>query len=126
MLAWGNSLMDLINNTSMAGKSAGGNSMAMTACYAGPLFNMLIGGCSLLVWQPGPWAAPQLSSCLIAVYFRSSCLLTVPGWLLLCRAGLGLGFWSLLSDTGERAVGVVLPLNAGLGFGAIMVVSCFW
>ena len=37
--------MDFMNNTSMAGKSAGGNSMAMTACYAGPLFNMLVGGC---------------------------------------------------------------------------------
>jgi hypothetical protein len=43
VLAWGNSLMDYMNNTSMAGKSAGGNSMAMTACYAGPLFNLLIG-----------------------------------------------------------------------------------
>lgn len=42
VLAWGNSLMDYMNNTSMAGRSAGGNSMAMTACYAGPLFNMLV------------------------------------------------------------------------------------
>lgn len=27
----------------MAARSRGGNSMAMTACFAGPLFNMLVG-----------------------------------------------------------------------------------
>ena len=43
MLAWGNSLTDFVANTTMAGKSAGGTSMAMTACFAGPLFNMLVG-----------------------------------------------------------------------------------
>ncbi|PSC70482.1 sodium calcium exchanger [Micractinium conductrix] len=43
VLAWGNSLMDYMNNTAMAGRSRGGNSMAMTACFAGPLFNMLVG-----------------------------------------------------------------------------------
>ena len=43
LLAWGNSLMDYMNNTAMAGRSRGGNSMAMTACFAGPLFNMLVG-----------------------------------------------------------------------------------
>ncbi|KAI7838328.1 hypothetical protein COHA_007897 [Chlorella ohadii] len=43
VLAWGNSLMDYINNTAMAARSRGGNSMAMTACFAGPLFNMLVG-----------------------------------------------------------------------------------
>ena len=35
--------MDYMNNVTIAGKSAGGISMAMTACFAGPLFNMLIG-----------------------------------------------------------------------------------
>lgn len=43
VLAWGNSLTDFVANTSMAGRSAGGTSMAMTACFAGPLFNMLVG-----------------------------------------------------------------------------------
>ena len=43
VLAWGNSLMDFVNNTTMAARSPGGNSMAMTACYAGPLFNLLLG-----------------------------------------------------------------------------------
>ena len=43
VLAWGNSLTDLIANTSMAARSSAGTSMAMTACFAGPLFNMLVG-----------------------------------------------------------------------------------
>jgi sodium/potassium/calcium exchanger 6 len=43
VLSWGNSLTDFVANTSMAGRSAGGTSMAMTACFAGPLFNMLVG-----------------------------------------------------------------------------------
>lgn len=43
ILAWGNSLTDLMANISMAMRSAGGASMAMTACFAGPLFNLLLG-----------------------------------------------------------------------------------
>jgi sodium/potassium/calcium exchanger 6 len=43
VLAWGNSMTDYMANTSMAARSPGGTSMAMTACYAGPLFNMLVG-----------------------------------------------------------------------------------
>eukprot|EP00890_Picochlorum_soloecismus_P005714 jgi/Picsp_1/6143/NSC_03497-R1_cation calcium exchanger 4 len=43
VLAWGNSLTDFFSNISMAGKSKDGVSMAMTACFAGPLFNLLIG-----------------------------------------------------------------------------------
>ena len=43
VLAWGNSLMDFVNNTGLAERSRGGNSRAMTACFAGPLFNMLVG-----------------------------------------------------------------------------------
>ena len=40
LLAWGNSLSDLAGNTSLA--LSGLSSMALTACTAGPLFNMLI------------------------------------------------------------------------------------
>lgn len=43
ILAWGNSLTDLMANISMAMRSTGGASMAMTACFAGPLFNLLLG-----------------------------------------------------------------------------------
>jgi sodium/potassium/calcium exchanger 6 len=43
VLAWGNSLTDLMANISIALQSSGGASMAMTACFAGPLFNLLLG-----------------------------------------------------------------------------------
>lgn len=44
VLAWGNSVTDLLTNHAVAARSAAGTAMAMTACYAGPLFNIL---CSL-------------------------------------------------------------------------------
>eukprot|EP00798_Chlamydomonas_sp_ICE-L_P011917 gene11917-15019_t len=40
LLAWGNSLGDLASNTAMA--KQGFSNMALTACFASPLFNMLI------------------------------------------------------------------------------------
>ncbi len=43
VLAWGNSLTDLVANSAMAVRSHAGTSMAMTACFAGPLFNLLVG-----------------------------------------------------------------------------------
>ncbi|KAK2080867.1 hypothetical protein QBZ16_000721 [Prototheca wickerhamii] len=43
VLAWGNSLADLMTNVSLARRGTHGTSMAMTACFAGPLFNALIG-----------------------------------------------------------------------------------
>eukprot|EP00587_Corethron_hystrix_P001732 CAMPEP_0113310300 /NCGR_PEP_ID=MMETSP0010_2-20120614/8000_1 /TAXON_ID=216773 ORGANISM="Corethron hystrix, Strain 308" /NCGR_SAMPLE_ID=MMETSP0010_2 /ASSEMBLY_ACC=CAM_ASM_000155 /LENGTH=796 /DNA_ID=CAMNT_0000165727 /DNA_START=302 /DNA_END=2692 /DNA_ORIENTATION=- /assembly_acc=CAM_ASM_000155 len=41
ILAWGNSMGDLSANITMARKGLA--NMAMTACFAGPLFNMLVG-----------------------------------------------------------------------------------
>uniref|UniRef100_A0A1D1ZSN3 Sodium/calcium exchanger membrane region domain-containing protein n=1 Tax=Auxenochlorella protothecoides TaxID=3075 RepID=A0A1D1ZSN3_AUXPR len=43
VLAWGNSLADLVTNASLARRGAHGTSMAMTACFAGPMFNALLG-----------------------------------------------------------------------------------
>ena len=40
ILAWGNSLADLTNNTSVARRSL---EMALAGCYAGPIFNILVG-----------------------------------------------------------------------------------
>ena len=61
VLAWGNSLTDFFSNISMAGKSKDGVSMAMTACFAGPLFNLLIGlgvGFLALFTDTGTSSAP--------------------------------------------------------------------
>lgn len=41
VLAWGNSIGDFFTNRSIA--KAGKGNMAITACYAGPVFNMLMG-----------------------------------------------------------------------------------
>ena len=41
VLAWGNSIGDLVADLSVA--RAGSPNMAVTACFAGPLFNMLVG-----------------------------------------------------------------------------------
>lgn len=41
VLAWGNSMADLSANVTMARKGLA--NMAITACYAGPVFNILIG-----------------------------------------------------------------------------------
>ena len=41
ILAWGNSMADLSANATMARKGLG--NMAMTACFAGPVFNILVG-----------------------------------------------------------------------------------
>lgn len=49
VLAWGNSIGDMAINTAMAKKGLG--NMAITACYAGPVFNILVGlGLGFLSW----------------------------------------------------------------------------
>jgi sodium/potassium/calcium exchanger 6 len=40
VLAWGNSVGDMSTNCAMARKGLA--NMAMTACYAGPVFNLLV------------------------------------------------------------------------------------
>ena len=48
MLAWGNSVGDMVANTAVAKKGLA--RMAITGCFAGPLFNLLLGlGLSLLL-----------------------------------------------------------------------------
>lgn len=54
ILAWGNSMADLSANMAMARKGLA--NMAMTACFAGPIFNILVGlglGFSALAAETG-------------------------------------------------------------------------
>ena len=49
ILAWGNSIGDLINNVAIA--KSGHPATAITGCFAGPLFNILIGlGVGTSLW----------------------------------------------------------------------------
>ena len=71
ILAWGNSVADLSANVAMARKGLA--NMAMTACFAGPVFNILIGlglGFSSLSAQTGERDIPvALSPSVVTGFF---------------------------------------------------------
>lgn len=78
VLAWGNSIGDLVANTTIAAQ--GGAQMAVAGCYAGPMFNMLVGtGMSLVLasWQirPAPFQIPKDVSLFVTLAFLATGLL---------------------------------------------------
>ncbi|KAM6567978.1 hypothetical protein CsatA_027106 [Cannabis sativa] len=109
VLAWGNSLGDLIANVAMALRGGpDGAQIAISGCYAGPLFNTVVGvGFSLVM---AAWTEYPLSY----VIPDDHSLYETVGFLM---AGL---LWAL----------VVLPknnmkLHQVLGFGLLALYSCF-
>ncbi|KAI3444208.1 hypothetical protein Pfo_000873 [Paulownia fortunei] len=109
VLAWGNSMGDLISNLAMALKGGSdGAQVAISGCYAGPLFNTLMGlGLSLVLaaWNDYPSSYPIP---------RNPDLYETVGFLM---GGL---LWAL----------VILPkrnmqLDKSLGIGLLAIYLCF-
>lgn len=76
VLAWGNSLGDLITNVSVA--KAGFSQMAIAGCFGGPLFNLLIGLGASLVYYVKDTDHPRVILDGHAIVAMTTLFLTLP------------------------------------------------
>ncbi|KAM0909540.1 hypothetical protein ACQ4PT_014747 [Festuca glaucescens] len=92
VLAWGDSLGDLVSNVAMATHGGpGGAQTAVSACYAGPLFNTVVGlGLSLTLAAGAQYPAPFTLPADGAVYETVGFLFAGLAWALLVVPARGM------------------------------------
>ena len=92
VLAWGDSLGDLVSNVAMATHAGpGGAQTAISACYAGPLFNTVVGlGLSLTLAAGAQYPAPFVIPADGAVYETVGFLFAGLAWALVVVPARGM------------------------------------
>ncbi|KAG5224282.1 hypothetical protein OIU78_022480 [Salix suchowensis] len=109
VLAWGNSLGDLIANVAMAANGGSdGTQIAISGCYAGPMFNTLLGlGISLVISSgstyPSPFVVPEDPSLYETIGFLMGGLV-----------------WALVILPRKK-----MKLDKSLGVGLLAIYLCF-